>query len=273
MNKLFLIALVVLGTCVACKQDAQKNGVNGSKLPEETINTLAGHWVAIDFCGRVKTYGSVLEAMNETHLPFAYGITFNPAYGDSVECFTGDERFKLPFKMNVDTIELKNARGENKSVFLILVEQGEEKEMTMFDPSPSGTQIDRFIKSKAGVPDGYQAFLTALNHNLFSGAFSLSGKGGEKNIQFEPGGGITKFKDFDRYEVCTAGDCFIAGPVVDIITLKKAKTENSEVMFSYKYSANNDTLTLYNMIEQNPEEKGTSIVGKPAYKFLRKFSE
>ena len=42
MNKLFLIALAVLCTCVACQQDAQKNGVNGSKLPEETINMLAG---------------------------------------------------------------------------------------------------------------------------------------------------------------------------------------------------------------------------------------
>lgn len=273
MNKLFLIALAVLCTCVACQQDAQKKGANGSKLPEETINMLAGHWVAIDFCARVNNYGGILEAMNETHKPYVYALTFNPAFPDSVECFNGVEQYKLAFTMRVDTIELKGARAENKSVFLVISDQDKEKEMTMFDPAPSGTQMNRFIKSKAGAANGYMAFATALNHNLFSGAFTQVGKGGASNILFTPGGFIQKFKDYDRYAVCTAGDCFVAGPYVDIIALKNSQKENAEQVFSFKYSAKRDTLTLYNLVEQNPEEKGIFTIGKPVYTFLRKSAE
>jgi hypothetical protein len=273
MNKLFLIAFALLCTCVACKQDADKKGANGTTKAEETLNMLAGHWVAIDFCARANSYGSVLQAMNETHLPYAYAFTFNPAYKDSVECFNGFEQYKLPYIINADTIQILGARGEKKPVFLVITNQDKEREITMFDPAPSGTQIDRFIKSKAGATDGYMAFVTALNHNLFSGAFTLLAKGGESNIQFTPGGFIQKFKDFDRYEVCTAGDCFAAGPEVDVITFKNSRKENSEKMFSFKYNTKHDTLTIYNLVEQNPDEKGTAVVGKPAYKFLRKFAE
>jgi len=36
--------------------------------------------------------------------------------------------------IKADTVELKGARPENKSVYLIVDLQGREKQLTMFDP-------------------------------------------------------------------------------------------------------------------------------------------
>ena len=130
--------------------------------------------------------------------------------------------------------------------------------------------MDRFVKSRANARDGYMAFLVALNHNVFGGTLTPLGKGASAQVMFTPGGFIQGMSDYDRYELCTAGDCFVAGDRVDVVTFSKSKKEGSAKMFGFKYSAQNDTLTIYNLLNKNPKEKGAYAVGGVAYRFLRK---
>lgn len=258
---------------VSCKSDTKNAGAqNDAEKPNAAPQYIAGHWIAMDFCSRVNQYGSVLSAMNNSHVPYAYGITFDPDKPDSAWCYNGIESWALPVKYNVDTIELVGARP-GKSVFLVYNSQI-DKNMTMFDGTSGTMQIDLFIKSKANARDGYTAFTTALNHHLFSGTFFQLKKGGGegKEFQFTPGGYIMDWEPYDRYSVCTAGDCFVSGNGIDIITLRRAKAENSEKMFGFRYNAANDTLTFYNLVNTNPDEKGAYAVKDVAFRFRRRFA-
>lgn len=265
-----LAALILL--LGACKSD-NKSGDKAEKAPAPgaSVTMLAGHWVAMDFCARANQYGSVLAAMNNAHLPYSYAFSFNAAKPDSVECFNGFEDYFLPIHFSNDTVEIKGAR-QGKSVYLVYDSQ-DSKELTLFDATTGQANTDRFIKSKAEAKNGYSAFLAALNHNLFSGSFHLTGKGADpkaKSIQFSPGGFIMNFAPYDRYEVCTGGDCFVGEEPIDIITLSNSKKEGSEKMFGFKYDGGNDNLTFYNLIDKNPKEKGAVVLGAPAYQFSRK---
>lgn len=271
MNKIIFFPVALLLALAACKQDS-KTTIEGKTIADSANPTnLAGQWINLDFCARAEQYGSVLEAMNFSHLPYAYAFSFTPAYPDSVELFNGFEQWMLPVSIKADTIEIKGARP-GKSIYLVYDSQG-SKDITMFDPSPSGMHMDRFIKSKAGAKTGYLAFTTALNHNLFSGVFSPLGVKQDKGVQFSPGGFILNFKDFDRYEVCTGGDCFVVDAETDVATFSNSKKEHSEKVFGFKYSNQNDTLTFYDLINMNPQEKGAYKLGKPVYKFTRKKAE
>ncbi|MFN0175996.1 MAG: hypothetical protein ACKVU0_15200 [Saprospiraceae bacterium] len=272
MNKAFILANLLVFTLLACKQDPKiSQGVPVHMQPGEQANptVLAGHWIAMNFCAFANQYGSVLGAMNNGHLPYAYAFTFNPAKPDSVLCYNAFESWTLPIRYNVDTLELMGARP-GKSIYLIYDSKG-DKEITMIDPTEGRVQLDRFIKSKAGTVDGYTAFTTALNHNLLNGAFKLLGKGAGGQISFTPGGFLLGLKGYDRYEICTGGDCFLAGQDIDVITLFDSKDEaNTSKFFGYRYNENNDTLTFYNLVNKNPEEKGLYKVAAPAFKFSRK---
>lgn len=272
MNKILLLTGLLCLTLAACKQDPKNPAATSATQSTAGIENLAGHWVAIDFCGRAGQYGSVLAAMNNANLPYAYGLTFDPAKPDSVWCFNGMEQYALPIAIRVDTVEIKGARP-GKSIFLIYDSQG-AKNIAMFDGTLGKTQLNAFLHSKAGASDGYKAFLLALNHQLFNGKFTPLRKGSASgDVLFTPGGWLQNFKEYDRYEVCTAGDCFVTGDEIDVITLSNSKQANSDKMFGFRYSAQNDTLSLYNLINQNPEEKGAYKVGGVAYRFLRKNAE
>lgn len=268
MKKTILFLGVPLLFLIACKQDSKSGDQAGVHTDTRTL--LAGHWIALDFCSRVNQYGSILGAMTNGHVPYAYGISFDPTKPDSAICYNGIEKWSLPVKYNADTLELIGARA-GKSVFLVYHSQG-KKDMTMFDSSLGAVQMDDFIKSSSSTPDGYKAFTLALNHSLFSGVFGLIGKGAtaKPEIQFTPGGFIFKWNEYDRYEVCTAGDCFVMGNNMDIMTVSKSKEKDSDKMYGFKYSAQNDTLTLYNLINANPEEKGNYQSKGIAYRFFRK---
>lgn len=210
--------------------------------------------------------------MTNAHLPYAYAFSFDPNKPDSVTCFNGMEEWALPVKFKDDTLELVGATA-NKSVFLVY-HSGSTKEISMYDGTKGPVRLDRFIKSNANARDGYTAFAAALNHNLFSGSFSRASKGlGKENIVFSPGGFILNWDQYNRYQVCTNGDCFVMGNDMDVITLSNSKKENSTMMYGFKYSAANDTLTLYNLINTNPDEKGAYKLGKPAFTLLRKPAE
>jgi len=267
MQKLFIAALLCATFFSACKQDSKKTDTQSAPLTASP-ELLGGHWIAMDFCSRANQYGSVLQAMNNAHRPYTYSLTFNPGKPDSVACSNGFETWSLPVKYNADTLELVGA-AQGKSIFLLYDSQG-EKDLTMFDGTSGSTKLDKFIKSRATTTDGAGAFKMALNHNVLNGIFTPIGKGAPGNVRFTPDGLIQGLKDYDRYELCSGGDCFVAGDVIDIVTFSKAKTENSDKILGYRYSAQNDTLVFYNMLNSKPDEKGAYTVGSAAYKFSRK---
>ncbi|GAB4495044.1 MAG: hypothetical protein OHK0019_23040 [Saprospiraceae bacterium] len=272
MQKLLSTALLFLVFLTACKRDTKNANDSGVGSTTASPELLGGYWIAMDFCSRANQYGSVLDAMNNAHVPYAYAITFNPGQPDSVTCFNGSENWNVAIKYNADTLELVGAR-QGKSIFLVYDSQG-SKEMTMFDATTGQVYLEKYIKSKAtNSRDGYAAFLLALNHNLMGGYFKQIGKGAAAgDVRFLPDGHIEGLKDYDRYEICTGGDCFVAGQDADVITLYNSKVENSNKFFGFRFSAQNDTLTILNLLNTNPEEKGVYKVTGAAYTFLRKKS-
>lgn len=265
MQKLFLAALLCATFLTACKQDPKNAAAQATTASPEL---LGGFWIAMDFCARADQYGSVLAAMNNAHRPYSYSFTFNPAVPDSVGCFNGFEQYNLPVKYKADTLELVGA-SQGKSIFLVYDSKG-TKDITMFDATSETAKMDRFIKSKVDAQNGAMAFRVALNHNLFNGVFTPVAKGSTTKVTFSPGGYILGLKDYDRYELCIGGDCFVAGDVIDIVRFAKSQVENSEKILGYRYSAQNDTLTLFNMVNPKPDEKNAYTVGSVAYKFSRK---
>lgn len=268
MHKLLFSILLLAVSFAACKHDTKTTEANAATLTANP-DLLGGNWIAMDFCSRANQYGSVLQAMNNAHLPYAFAITFNPGQPDSVTCFNGFESWNLPVKYNADTLELAGAR-QGKSIFLVYDSQ-QEKDLTMFDATTGRVQMDKFIKSRSEeAKDGYAAFLTALNHNVLGGLFTPMGKGATGDVQFTPGGFIQGLRDYDRYELCTSGDCFVAGQEVDVVTFFNSKVENSNKFMGYRFSAQNDTLTIFNLLNTKPDEKGAYKINGVAYKFLRK---
>jgi hypothetical protein len=270
MNKIIPAVALLFLTLAACKNDKSQQNASAANT-NANVTALAGHWIAIDFCSRAKQYGSMLQAVNNAHLPFAYALSFTPAKPDSVEYFNGYQSKMLPVVYKADTLEIKGARG-SQSVHLIYSSNG-DKSISMFDPQASGVQIDKFIKSKAGTRDGRGAFLVALHHNLFSGNFQLIGGKPGPAIMFTPGGFITNFKDYDRYTVCTGGDCLVAGNEIDVVTLSDSKKEKSDKIFGFRYSNHNDTLSVVTLSNDKPDQKSAYQIGKPVYKFLRTKAE
>jgi hypothetical protein len=268
MYKLTFALFLAILSFTACKQDS---GDKAATTTEQANTTnLAGHWIAMDFCSRADQFGSVLNAMNNAHKPYSYSLTFNPDKPDSVFCYNGFETWALPVVIDADTIEMKNAGQNNKSVFLIY-NSTDDKSITMFDGTSGSTHMDKFIKSKAGAQTGPLSFNVALNHNLFNGTFTRVGGKSDEKIQLTPGGVVMNLEPYKRYEVCTGGDCFMTLEPIDVITL--ASAVNGEVKRTYmgfKYSAQNDTLRFYNLVNTNPEEKGAYAIGKPAYTLIRK---
>ena len=260
----FLAALTLLIALSSCKHDT----TSATGLLPANANNLAGQWIAMDFCARANQYGSVLQAETNAHRPYALAIDFNPAQPDSATCYSGSETWKLPVKITQDTIELKSA-SQGKSIFLVYDSQGDQN-ITMFDNTSGSGKMDKFVKSKANARDGYMAFITALNHNLFSGTFTPLMKGPGEKVTFTPGGFIQGWKEFDRYQVCTGGDCFVMGNEMDIVRLSHSKQEGSGQVFGFKYSGQNDTLSLLNLADATPNEKGGYSVKGTAFKFLRK---
>jgi len=265
----FLLSLALLATFFACKPDP-----NANKLAADTLSSnptrLDGNWVALDFCSRAGQYGSVLQAESNTHRPYAFALSFSPDQPDSVQCYNGFETWKLPIKITQDTVEIQGA-SQGKSIFLIYDGQT-NKNFTMFNgTSGQGTEMDKFLKSSVSNRNGYEAFTMALNHHLFRGAFSpIAAKGATSKVALYPEGVIKGWPEYDHYEVCTGGDCFVMGPELDIITLRNSTKAGSEKMFGFKYSAKNDTLSIMNIVDTNPNERGGYVNKGLAYRFLRK---
>ncbi len=269
MNRITVLFCISVFTILfACKNDPN-SATATPDIQHASPALLEGHWIAMDFCARANQYGSVLGALNNAHAPYAYAYTFSANDPDSVTCFNGFESWKCAVKYSLDTIEIKEARP-GKSIFMVY--EPNSKDMNTYDgTNDRGTELDRYIKSKSNSPNGYLAFTTALNHNLFEGNFFPVGKNVEKPVQFTPGGYILEFPDYDRYLPCTGGDCFLLGDQMDVLTLANTKDKSSKKFFGFKYSAKNDTLSIYKLNESATEKSAT--VGALAYRFIRKMPE
>lgn len=272
MNKVLLfVTFIGLTAFLACKNAPNANSTdpNAPTGPVEHANptNLAGHWIAIDFCSRAASRNSILKAMNTegAHMPYAYAFTFNPEQMDSVTCYNGVETYKLAARVNLDTIELKDAR-QGRSVFLVYLPQ--TKEMELFDATTGSAHIDRLIKSSSDAPGGENAFAVALNHHLFEGNYAPVDKKVDIFTQFTPTGYITNFPGYDRYKPCIGGDCFLLSDQMDVMTVANSKDPNSLKMFGFRFSTAGDTLTLYNMNVSATEKAAT--LGNVAYRFTRK---
>jgi hypothetical protein len=267
MKKLAFLFLMGGLLFFACKDD--KPAANGTETEENKPANpldLSGHWFAMDFCSRAGQYGSVLGAMNNSHMPYAYAMFFDVENPDSVRCYNGEESWTLPVSYNVDTLELKGAK-DGKSVFLMYDSQG-ERGMTMFDGTSGRTRTTAFMKSKANAANAYMAFATALNHNLLGGMFVQAG-GGRDTIQFTPGGFITNFGPFDRYQICTTGDCFVTGSEIDVITMGNSKEPEKRTQFGFRYNTQMDELSLHRLTPNPSNDKAVYTVGPVAYTFKR----
>ncbi len=264
MKKTILLLGALAFAIAACKHDTPNAANQQSDDTSASPVILAGHWIAMDFCARANQYGSVLSAMNNAHVPYAYAFEFDPNKADSVICYNGIEKWALPVKYNKDTLEVMGA-SQGKSIFLLYQSKG-NKEITLFDGTQGSMKMDRFVKSKANTLNGYAAFTTALNYNLFGGILLPLGAGRD-TIQFTPGGLIMNWKDYDQYSVCTGGDCFVAEETMDVITLSKSSKPGSEKMYGFRYNGTNDTLTLYNLVNTKPEEKFAYEIRGAVYKF------
>ncbi len=267
MHKLFTLCALIAGTVFfSCKNDPkQQNSPNGSPIEHANATNLAGHWIALDFCSRAGARHSVLHAMNNegAHKPFAYAFSFTPDQTDSVACYDGSNSFKLPVRINIDTIEVKNAR-DGKSVYLVYIP--ETKNIELFDNTQKRAHIDNFIKSSSSAPKGVTAFMAALNHHLLEGSFAPVGAAAAKPVQFTPGGEISNLPDYDRYSICTDGKCFVLGDQMDVVMLGNSQTKQTR-NFGLLFSAQGDTLSLYNLAQPNPNQAAT--LGNVAYRFLR----
>jgi hypothetical protein len=257
---------------LACKSDESRTPSSSSSAAVSATyaspSLLAGQWIAMDFCARANQYGSVLGAMNNAHRPYAYAFEFLADMPDSVLCYDGNRSWKLPVTYKKDTLELRNA-FEGKSVFLVYHSQG-TKDMTLFDGTQGRTRMDRFIKSAANTPDAFGAFMVALHHNLLGGSLLPIGKPSARDtLLFTPGGGILKWKEYDRYRVCVTDDCFTTREPVDVIFLGRSDRPDVEKRFAFRYNATNDTLTFYHLRPIGSGEKELYDIGDVAYRFRR----
>lgn len=262
----FAFGAFILIALSACKQDGKSNG---NPLDETNASTLSGYWVSVDFCSRAGKAGSILKTINGRNKPYAYALTFDGGNPDSVTCYNGFETWKMHVTYRKDTLEIKNAKGD-RSIYLVY-DPATNKDLTLFDGTSGSTQIDRFTLSKAKVKNGYSAFRTAINSSMMAGNFESTGKGAGP-VRFGAEGNMTGYKDYDRYELCAGGDCFVLKDM-DVISLRNSKKEDAEQMFGFRFSSKKDSLFLYNLINQNPEEKGAYVTGDIAQTFLRKNSK
>ena len=263
MRTILAFGVLLLLTLAACKNDSKSNNSNAEQT---SATTLAGFWVPIDFCARAGKEGSVLKAMNNYNKPYSYALGFDSANPDSVSCFNGFEKWKMPVIYRKDTLEIPNVNG-NLSIYLIY-DPETNKDLTMFNGVHGRTEINRYTLSRTQSMNGYEAFLTALNNSMMGGNFQSAGKGGEQ-VRFTPDGTVKGLKDYDKYELCTGGDCVVMQDL-DVITMKDSKKPGSDQMFGYRFSAKKDSLLIYNLINQNPQEKGNYAVGTVAHTLVKK---
>lgn len=260
MRNFFAFGILVLLALAACKNE--KTG--GFSSEKTNATSLSGFWVSADFCARAGKEGSVLKAMNNYNKPYAYAFGFDSSNPDSVSCFNGIEKWKMPVIYRKDTLEIPKADGR-LSVYLVY-DPETNKDLTLFDGTSGKTNINRYTLSKSQVVDGYTAFEMELNTMVMRGNFKSTSKN-PYEVRFEPGGRLRGIDGYDKYKLCTGGDCVVMQDM-DVVTFSSTEKPNSEKMFGYKFLGKRDTLQIFNLINQNPAEKANYVAGTVAHTLL-----
>lgn len=262
MKKMTFVASLLLLLFANCQPDnASKN--NASATSPLTPKYLEGNWIARDFVSKAAAMGSVVKQINNEGKPYAFGFTFSPLKKDSVVCYSSLKFWTLPYAVTSDST-LEITLEDSKKIYMQFDVKG--KTMTLFDPTPaSGTRMDGFVQTREKTVNGYQAFATALNHNLFGSAgFLLPGAGKTAtSIGFLATGAVRGLPGYDMFQVCPGGDCLMAGPNTDALFLGNSKTQIGG-WFAFRYSTQMDTLVLYRMKNERPDVKGGFVVQQPA---------
>jgi hypothetical protein len=264
ISSALLILIVLTGILPACQGGGKGMSGKMAANPQE----LSGTWIAAGLKKRILTANSVVEAYNRSHMPYAMAISISMTNPDSVICYNGLQRWSLPAVYQADTlVELKNARP-GKSVFLEYQARG-DKSITMFDGTSGDTHMDRFEVVRTNRNDGYLDFVEDLQRQLFAGRYAVDADS-PSDITFSEDGSIFNLPRFDHYELCLNGDCFVAGPNVDILKLSNVQHGGGEAMAAFRFSAKKDTLTIYELNKPNtPDGMGNYTLGTPMYRLLR----
>jgi hypothetical protein len=260
-----LLGASALFFIAACQQksDASNSGTNNSGAQHADVKTtLAGRWVAIDFCSRVSSEGSVAKIFNQRSRPFAVVMEFSAQTPGTVLCGDGDTTWQVPIKINVDTIELIHAVGD-KSVFLVY--EPDTKDLQMFNTTSKPAQMDRFTKSTGSMGTINYTFAMALNHNLLNGTYASSGN----KIQFEPSGTMTELGGYNRYRVCIGRECLPDGTNLDAIQLWKQGVTNSPKWFGIRMSPGSDTLSIFDLVQKKTDSTTTNVPGAVKFRLVR----
>jgi hypothetical protein len=219
-----------------------------------------GQWINTDFCARVKQHGSVVEAINRDHLPYAYTLVYSLYDPDSITCFTRQRQWKLPVRGQADTLMLNTP--DQKKLFLIYESAGPR--LTLIDPSGPNTYTSRWEHTDTTL-QGYAAMSNRMNQYLLGGAFRMNGQ--QELIYWSSNGQIKNWPAFSRYELCTGGGCFVTGSTMDIVQLQPSDgtaTQN----FGFRMNITRDTLSLYQLIDRGPQQ--AAAIGPVQYQFFKK---
>ncbi len=173
----------------------------------------------------------------------------------------------LPYKITSDsTLEASLPDGQKIYMQVDL----KAKTMTLFDGSSGRVKMEGYAQTREKLVNGYQAFATALNHNLLSGAFLLPGANKTATtVGFLPTGAVKGLGDYDIFQICPGGDCLVAGDQMDAVFLANSKHPKQSGWFGFRYSVQLDTLTIYNLKNERPGEKAGFTVQKPAFMLLK----
>lgn len=101
-----------------------------------------------------------------------------------------------------------------------------------------------------------------------NGTYTSAGKS-KGTVQFLSTGEVTGLEGYDRFEVCTGGDCFVAGQESDVLILSNSKTKDAPKYAGFKFTPNRTALTLYELTPGSSDQKGTAQKGAVLYTFTR----
>jgi hypothetical protein len=246
------ISLVATMLCVglACQTGTQR----------ASTAQFEGQWINADFCAQVKKCGSVVEAINRDHLPYAFTLRFSPADPDSVTCFTKHQVWKVAMTCEADTVTLHTP--DQKKLFLIYESAGPR--FTLVDPRGANTYTSRWERTDTTL-HGYAAMVARMNQYLLGGAFRMNGQA--ESVYWNSNGQVKNWPAFSHYELCTGGGCFVTGSTIDIIQLQPVDGSAAQ-NFGCRLSTTRDTLSLYRLIDRGPQQ--APAIGAVQYQFFRK---
>jgi hypothetical protein len=258
--KYFLFFSIAL--LVSCKNDPK---ITNSSSSSATNFTLAGNWLAVDFIARASDNQSTVKAKENNMEPYAYAFSFTNELKDSINCFNETKAWRLPVRFNVDTVEIKNATPEGKSVYLVY-HPSTDKSIDLINTASTSPTIQRFTRTNAVQMEPYVAFNMALNSNFFRTKYKLANKNATEVI-FGQDGQVTGLPNVDFFRLCIGGDCRVE--FKDVIYLGDSKTKKGE-FFAFRSSVQHDSLLIYNLKSKTPEIKKSSEIVSIAHTLLSK---